>query len=514
MFEGVSQCQPKDFKLDVMTDQLQVQLVFTVDLSKNLIKSDVKIQIPLSFDFSLKKITHRFFILEIDSSESWTSSLKGSLAFTHPIFSIFNQSLEDKKFIFLLPASSKSTTKTQVVKAFTSTTQSNFYAAFSITIFLSIINFNFVSMWNFLNSVQILVYLRLINVELPLKLDTILKALKDCTNFFNVFEYFIDSRDFSRMTGVFFQFGFETSSFFLNQGHLVSVFVMVLVNFALAVVLKKMQRFKVMQINWMKELVDDFYSSFKYSAFIRYLIQTYLDFAVNCALALMRIGVSSVNEIINLIICLLLAAFILFIPAKAAVFTNQSKEKIRSGNQKLLEEYGSLFYEFTNDSSLMTSYFYCFFFLRRILYVIILFSLTEFSKIQLVLIIFLTFLVSFTQFFVYLCIYQPYSEKLITYGNIVTEFSIMSLLVLVLVNEVSRSLINKELLDISLTSLIYFVFFIQTLSPFMVFLKKIKKLLVEKCCKKNTEKVQDQLSDSRLQNFSYPTKRVYPWSKE
>ena len=63
--------------------------------------------------------------------------------------------------------------------------------------------------------------------------------------------------------------------------------------------------------------------------------------------------------------------------------------------------------------------------------------------------------------------------------------------------------------------MIYIIFFVQTLAPFMIFFRKVKNLALEKCCKdKKIEKTPDQMSEQRLQRFSYPSKRVYIWSKE
>lgn len=90
------------------------------------------------------------------------------------------------------------------------------------------------------------------------------------------------------------------------------------------------------------------------------------------------------------------------------------------------------------------------------------------------------------------------------------------MLTLLLVSNLSKSLISQELLDISLSSMIYIIFFVQSLAPFMIFFKKVKILAVEKCCKdKKIEKTPvDPMSEQRLQRFSYPSKRIYAWSKE
>ena len=396
MYEGVSECSPKDFFAEVSVYSLKVQIAFTVDLKVPLKSSAIKLLIPSqSFSFSVKQVNLKYYILTISLSQDLLSSINCKLSFSREIISIFNQTLDRNSYSFYLPASQSALNDEETKKAFTATTQSNFYTAFSITIFLSIVNFNFVSMWNFLNSVQILVYIRLINTDLPLKFSTILQALRECTKFFNVFEYFIDSDDFFTFTGLFFDFGFENSSFFLNQGHLLEIFIIVLFNYGISSFLKMMQKYKICQITFIKETIDDFHKSFKYSAFIRYMIQTYLDFGVSCALTLSRISVTSPNEVINLIICLILSIYILLVPIKSILFTLKQKESIKTKNQELLDEYGSLFYEFTNDQSLMSSYFYSFFFIRRFLYILILFSLTTHPNIQLLLSICLNLLVTF-----------------------------------------------------------------------------------------------------------------------
>ena len=59
---------------------------------------------------------------------------------------------------------------------------------------------------------------------------------------------------------------------------------------------------------------------------------------------------------------------------------NQSKIQVNVEEYKSL--FGTLFYEFNTDENLATSYFYTYFFLRRLLYGIVLFILIDNPIIQ------------------------------------------------------------------------------------------------------------------------------------
>lgn len=72
---------------------------------------------------------------------------------------------------------------------------------------------------------------------------------------------------------------------------------------------------------------------------------------------------------------------------------NQKKIEVNKEEYKPL--FGTLFYEFNTDENLANSYFYTFFFLRRLIYALILFLISDFAILQMSLCVTLSLAVLF-----------------------------------------------------------------------------------------------------------------------
>ena len=74
----------------------------------------------------------------------------------------------------------------------------------------------------------------------------------------------------------------------------------------------------------------------------------------------------------------------------------KNQKKITENNEEYKSLFGTLFYEFNTDENLATSYFYTFFFMRRIFYVLVLFFLGGYPILQMVMCIILSLAVIVT----------------------------------------------------------------------------------------------------------------------
>lgn len=359
-------------------------MFFSIPLNNSLETQDFSFTSSFSgYNLKLTENSLRGYSITLKNAD-YTQYGDATIEFKDSVLSKFSQSLKEKNFYVYFPESSQLLTERELESIYKSNTQTSFYAAFTITIFLAILNFDFIPIWSFLNSVQMIIYTQLFNIKLTTRLNIILKALRESTKVFNIFEYFIDTKYYVPLKGKWLDFGFKTSSLLLNAGHLVTIFLMIIINMLIVYFFKKLQKFWPFSCEKVKKIIDNLWQKFHFNAFLRYIIQTYLDFGVCSILALLSIGDLNLPNLLNLILCLCIVVCVSLIPFFTVYFTNKQKEMIRLKNRQFLERFGSLFYEFSSDQGLMQSYFYFLFFCKRLFFIIFLFSLQEYPQSQLI----------------------------------------------------------------------------------------------------------------------------------
>ena len=384
-YEGTKECRFVEFNVKVEVETYNsMKFFFSVPLNSSLELPDFYLKSSFSgYKLGITEINRREYLIVLKKAD-YTQYGEAEIQFEDSVISIFSQTLKEKSFGVYFPESSKLKTEQELEFIYKSGTRNSFYAAFTITIFLAIMNFDFVPIWSFLNSVQILIYTQLFNINLTIRLKIILKALQESTKVFNVFEYFVDTRYYVHLKGKWLDFGFETSSLLLNAGHLVSVFLMIVVQMAVVYMFKRLQGFWPFSCEKVKRIVESLWQKFHFNAYLRFVIQTYLDFGVCSILSLLSIGDLNLPNLLNLLLCLGVLACVGLVPFFTVYFTNKQKELIRSKNREFLQRFGSLFYEFSSDQGLMQSYFYFFFFCKRLFFIVSLFSLQEYPQTQLI----------------------------------------------------------------------------------------------------------------------------------
>ena len=146
--------------------------------------------------------------------------------------------------------------------------------------------------------------------------------------------------------------------------------------------------------------------------------------------------------------------------------------------------YGTLFSEFSNNSSLSSSLFYFLFFLRRFLYISIILFVPNIGllKVTLNLIVFLT--VICIQFFCYLIIARPFSENLLNVSNIFSELNICLLFVVIPINELNISEEIRNNIDNALVFIAYAIMGGHMIISIIITGKKLVNLIAIKMGRK------------------------------
>jgi hypothetical protein len=395
-YEGSVSCVLRSFSASIkFEDDMNILIWFSLDLSTPLKVDNLRVDIKeISNDFELIEMNLRSYKLKMTYNDEVSSTTTGTLTISKMIRSIYNNSLIDNEFSFEVTPSQSYKKSLSQNSTFSSIGSNTFYAGASVTLFISILSFNYVSFWNFLNSIQFIVYLRLVDVALPARFNSLVTALRKVTRIFSMFDYFLDESDLQKLPPRLYEFGFRSYLIFFNVGHWITILIFLLgTNFLVFLYFLVLGR--RCRIGFIQKIMLKMKQKFKYNSYIRFLIQSYLDIGIASVIGLQYIKVSSPVEIVSYSICVVLSLSVLLVPILGLFLMNSHKEEIAQGSEEINEKYGSLFYEVSNDKSLLASFYYFFFFSRRLAFMLIIFSFASFPIFQVLFVLILNMSVSF-----------------------------------------------------------------------------------------------------------------------
>jgi hypothetical protein len=281
---------------------------------------------------------------------------------------------------------------------------SSFTQASSTTAILASLTFGLMSgspsaAWGLISCTQLLGYIPMMDIDLPLALAKYFKASLDFNPLPNLFSYF-DSEEGSVPACAERQ-GFDSSNFLDNAGQLLTT------SFLLALCWPFFCLFGLISKHFRKAA-----SEYRWNYFTRFVIQGSIELQVA---ALVQVSSSTLDPLssglssVALLICLAApAVFAYFIINNASRFNDDSE---------LAKRWGSVFEEFRNDRGWKSSSFYVVYLIRRVLYVTLLFTLTAFPLVQVILSAALSALSA-----LYLVTYRPFKERMMNYCTLFSEF--------------------------------------------------------------------------------------------
>jgi hypothetical protein len=283
---------------------------------------------------------------------------------------------------------------------------SSFTQASSTTTILASLTFGLISgspsaAWGLISCTQLLGYIPMMDIDLPLALEKYFKASLDFNPLPNLFSYFVTEEEGSVPACAERQ-GFDSSNFLDNAGKLLTTFIL----FALCWPLFCL--FGLISKDFSKAA-----SEYRWNYFTRFVIQGSIELQVAALVEAFSSSSDSLSTKLSsvaLVICL-------SAPAVFAYFIIKHASRLHNDSD-LAKRWGSLFEEFKNDRGWKSSSFYVVFLIRRLLYVTLLFTLTAFPLVQVILSASLSALVA-----LYLVTYRPYKERVLNYCSLYSEFA-------------------------------------------------------------------------------------------
>ena len=386
-FEGVN-CTQKELYLNVSINSLNdIFLIFSENLLSGLTLADMNFSCPgLILMEILQTWSDSKYLISITASTDIQSGTPMSIQFATDIYSESYAKLLITCYPLVL--SEHNITKLSPLidkfKSFAATaTQSVLAAATS----LSLANVSPSSLWSFISAIQLLVFIYLTNIPLSNRAKGFLIGLKKYNPFPNLFEYLGvyqgKTHQFARAVDL----GFATNSVLLNVGNLLSLFLCLIGIYCVFRIVLRVTTVKSLQENKVRKYMREFCEKYKYGFFIRFLIQAYIEFFVASLITVYSSDLTDLSQAYNfylaIIFLVLSIQFLLVLtPILSLGLSLSRRNEITNCNPTTMSLYGSLFYEFKDDSGAIRSHYYTLFFMRRLLFVVVLFVLEDYPIIQ------------------------------------------------------------------------------------------------------------------------------------
>jgi hypothetical protein len=384
-------------------------LTFSDDV--NLTYDDLKLAIEglTDFSFTLEKVSGKEWKIVLNTSQAIQDGAQIAVTITDP--SIGGEALADNNSTGSLASQSAPLTAEESQAAsIGSTATAASTIALSSAVALSLFTGNMSSAWAMINNIQIVGYIPMMHIDLPIRLSSFFISVRDFNILPNAFEYFVTDDSLQNFESAR-RVGIDSSLFIMNAGELFTTFLLMLLLWPVSCLLSKSSNPKFAKYFY------DVSSRFRWSFFIRFVTEGYIDLTLAALFQLHNATTASTNLIVNVCFAVVFMVLSFVAPVACVYFVCRNYQRFKDPEEKVLRtKYGSVFDEFKNDKNLLSCSFYCLFFFRRLLYVGNLYLLQDFPLVQ---VIFNAMQSLVT--FVYLLVLRPFQEKCLNISSIYAE---------------------------------------------------------------------------------------------
>ena len=280
-------------------------LVFSDQLSMDLNAEDITVRIAGEFTlWSVQKIEEIEYKVVLAPDGEYPES-NATLQFVNEIISIYNAELLNTTIMFTLSESTGYQSYKRLNQFYSAYSKTCTYTMY-ILVAVGTLFSNPVVLWSFVNTIQLLCFIPLANVNLTTEIQGILAGLRSYNIFPNIFEWFyFGGSPLENIRAV--KLGFSTNSIILNTGKETTAFIAFMLQY-LIFYLMSLRQFpvKFVDSHVRKGLLE-----YKYGFFLRYSIQYYSEFCISVLLGLTYATLSSTDGLINFLLAL--ALFVQFI---------------------------------------------------------------------------------------------------------------------------------------------------------------------------------------------------------
>ena len=386
-FSGTLTCNFVLFYANLsVSDENIIYIDFSDSLSITLAATDISITLDQnSVNFLLNQFTNTRYVIYLQINGSIINNTQ--ILLTLPkLISSENGILNNTEFALVLNGVTVNTDN-PVRLVYMSICQTAISVATYVAASLSMMNPNPAALWSFINSIQMLIYIYLVNIEISPRFTGYLLGLRKYQVFPNIFDYFDSYKGNSHQFGHAVELGFIYNSVFSNIGSWVSCFLFFVALYYTLYILHWILGKSNYKNSKLSKFLINKCEGYKYGFFLRFWIQAYLEIVVACFIPYYSSDLSNLGQAYNFYFSIIFGVIyiqliVLLTPFVIFIIGFNNKNKSTEKTQTNLNVWASLFYEFKDDSGAAQSQFYTIFFTRRILFVTILFVLQAYPIIQ------------------------------------------------------------------------------------------------------------------------------------
>ena len=310
-YSGNTSCSRNNFYVSMTIDQNNnITLTFSEPLQRDL--SAIILNISISeqnLSYEVYKINPEIYILTIDFSVDATSTSILNITFPSNITSVYNSLLQTTfltTYIFtnaIILQQQQKQIQTQAAAAKSLSTTGATVGA-SVTLGISLANFDLSSIFSFLNTAEMFYSVYLFNIDLYPVLSEFLIGMRIQSKLPNIYSNIFNENDGAPMSTKYVKFGYPTNLILLNIGVHLTMFTITISIFIIVILLALKP--------WFKTKLKPVLEIFKYGAFIRFWVQTYFEFSIASSVGLHYCSFNNLTQVFAFLICILIIVRKLF----------------------------------------------------------------------------------------------------------------------------------------------------------------------------------------------------------
>jgi hypothetical protein len=284
----------------ISSDNL-LTIKFSHPLSKTLETAAITISVNSKLqDFTISRIDPSEYTISVNYSETIHHGDQLHLLFNSPLLSTENYLLETTELVATL-FSNESTETELLASTIAFYAKILFIIGTSVSLCVAGFNFKPSSFFTFLNAAEIYVYVLIFNMQLDPLLYNFLNMLQASSYIPNMFEYFISPGFGNPAPDKFSNFGNPSNLILINSGSTLTLFSVIVTLNVIAFLMPLVQK------TWIRAQILKFKQNFKYSAYLRFYLQSFLELLVTASYAVAHNYWENVTQIVDftLSVCIL-----------------------------------------------------------------------------------------------------------------------------------------------------------------------------------------------------------------
>lgn len=280
-------------------------VIFSEALEKNLTKSDILVMINEEYQTYELLLTDYFTaIIKVDFQKNIAKGDRLVIIFVSELVSFDNSLLSTRNLTIGLYPEAYNDIISKVE-------QSKYYAQVAVRVGISAVlgtsflNLNPNSFFQFVNNIEIYAASTMYAIDNNPILLTFLTQLQFFSNVPNLYSCAINENKGVKIAGRLSNSGNNTNLLLLNSGNKLNILIVMLL---IPVVVYLLRQLKIQKITFLLEKISE---KFKYRAFLRFWIQSFLEILLNASISVLMSQFTNMIQIIDFMIsCMLLVKFI------------------------------------------------------------------------------------------------------------------------------------------------------------------------------------------------------------